>query len=78
MKTLQYPCDHKSCQANNLIENTYRIFKYSSVVKVIRSLSFRIFVLTLIVLGIMHSDKIIVICQVVIISNCQVQCNHPK
>ena len=23
-----FPCDHKSCQANNSIENVYRIFEY--------------------------------------------------
>ena len=48
MKILQYSFDHKSCQANKLIKNTYRIFEYSFVVKVIHSLSFRIFFLALI------------------------------
>ena len=48
-KNLLIPLDHKNWQAHNSIENAYRIFEYSFVKKHIRSLSFRIFVLALLV-----------------------------
>ena len=63
------PLDHKNWQAHNSIENAYRIFEYSFVKNLIRSLSFRIFVLALL-LSLMDLHSCIDACGV-----CTVQLN---